>query len=676
MPLARLSIRNFKSIKNCDIALSDLNIFIGENGAGKSNVLDAIRYFYSNLTSPDISTEIFDENNPYSNEVHISITYDLTEFVKIAKAHNKKKKKINEIQYGGYYKAIIAMTSNSANKKFRIDLSQIKGLPIRWNYTYEQRLMFKTLFPIFCIDTRSLDVAEWTRVWDILGELVKVSNAERKNIKSKVSEILLNRQCETSKKLKAIEDIFELKNVSIKPASAKEFGTNISKIFFSGENIRQRGKNLHYYSDGTNSVKYIELLLECINRLSTVKMKEPIILFDEPEIGLHTNNIDELAEAIVDLSSKLNVLVATHSSRLTKNFIVGPKEIGLYNVKLVNKHSLIHRMKKFPQYTPASKYRVVDDHINSYFSKAVFFVEGESELELFSNPYLRMLFPKLKKIDIFKAISEKPVLDIMNPKLSNSQIPYLCLVDIDKVISYDQNRKRFILKSEYLPEESKEYFCYRNKHEKKSYLYFQRKRINAMQEKLHIHYHMPFLSCDDPNYYEFVYALHQYLLSYNIFCLNTTIEGALINSITVNFALEFLKRSTKKGKIKDSALKNFNTCWEKLKNNDRTNLLRMLFNGKSDLLKSRKDIFKKFENDSIKAEFEQLTIGKKTSGWISDYLDSFFQSVTGIKKSFSEKSFRRYLEDDKQRKKIEVSFQQNFCELHSLIERLCAMIER
>lgn len=128
--------------------------------------------------------------------------------------------------------------------------------------------------------------------------------------------------------------------------------------------------------------------------------------------------------------------------------------------------------------------------------------------------------------------------------------------------------------------------------------------------------------------------------------------------------------------IKDSALKNFNTCWEKLKNNDRTNLLRMLFNGKSDLLKSRKDIFKKFENDSIKAEFEQLTIGKKTSGWISDYLDSFFQSVTGIKKSFSEKSFRRYLEDDKQRKKIEVSFQQNFCELHSLIERLCAMIER
>lgn len=162
-------------------------------------------------------------------------------------------------------------------------------------------------------------------------------------------------------------------------------------------------------------------------------------------------------------TGKTNILISTHSSRLTKNLIIECDTILLYNVKLVNRYSLVYRMKRFPQYSPTSKYRVADDHINAYFSRVNLFVEGETELELFSNPYLRILFPKLKKIDVFKAVSEKPVLNIMNPQLSNSQIPYLCLIDIDKAISFDKTRKRFVLKPEYLPEDDKERYiiCHR-----------------------------------------------------------------------------------------------------------------------------------------------------------------------------------------------------------------------
>lgn len=81
MPLTRLIIKNFKSIKHCDISLSELNVLIGENGTGKTNLLDAIDYFYRNLTNSDISLDVFDENNRFSNEVRISLTYDLSEFV-------------------------------------------------------------------------------------------------------------------------------------------------------------------------------------------------------------------------------------------------------------------------------------------------------------------------------------------------------------------------------------------------------------------------------------------------------------------------------------------------------------------------------------------------------------------------------------------------------------------
>ena len=122
MPLTRLIIKNYKSIKDCDISLSDLNVLIGENGTGKTNLLDAISYFYRNLTETNPSNMVFDENNHYSNELRITLVYDLSEFVKISKSNSEDTLDIFEDQpekktkYGGYYKAIIAMASQSKDK--------------------------------------------------------------------------------------------------------------------------------------------------------------------------------------------------------------------------------------------------------------------------------------------------------------------------------------------------------------------------------------------------------------------------------------------------------------------------------------------------------------------------------------------------------------------------------
>lgn len=172
----------------------------------------------------------------------------------------------------------------------------------------------------------------------------------------------------------------------------------------------------------------------------------------------------------------------------------------------------------------------------------------------------------------------------------------------------------------------------------------------------------------DPSYEAFIAAVKQYLLSYNIFCLTTTIEGALINSNTVSFALEFLKSHTKQRDFEK-----FITYWETLQKNDQTNLLRILFNGKSDLLKARKDAYSFLDPDT-KPILDRITIGGKASGWVSEYLDNFFHSAVTIDGTFTEKSFRRYLADDDNREKLLNLFQQNFLELYSLIEKLCAMI--
>ena len=673
MPLIRVKIENFKSIKHCDISLSELNVFLGENGTGKTSILEAIYYFYQNLTESNTNDFIFDENNRFSNEAKITLYFDFSEFVKISKSNSDDPDIFDDhpsakAKYRGYYKTIISMAARSKDKIIAVSMSQIKGRPIRWNYSYEDRFIFKSLFPIFYVDTRTLDVTEWGYIWDILGELGKVSNDERKAIEAKIHSILIDESKEISKKLKGIGEIFSAADVSVKTAVSKEFAKNLSKVYFSGDTIHQSGKKLGYYSTGTNSVKYIELLLRAIYEIARTKLKEPVVLFDEPEISLHPLFMDELSESVTDAIAKLRILISTHSARLTKNLIMGTEHITLYNVKLINKYSNIQRMKKFSQYSPSSKYRVTDDHINSYFSRAILFVEGETELELFSNPYLQLLYPKLKHVDVFKAMSDAPILNIMNPKLTQTNIPYICLIDMDKAISYNKSSKRFKLKSEFIKKNIKEKFLYRNKHEETPYLYHLRKRIEEMGKDLHIHYYKPYFSCDDTNYYAFIEAIHDYLMFYNVFTLKTTIEGCLINKNTVDFALEYLHQHKR-----EQDFNAFNTYVSGLLNTDKVNALRIVFNGKSDLL---------FEHSQLKATIpttdysvmEKIIVGKKASGWVSEYLDSYFQRVFHSPSDFSVKAFKKYLDEDNHRKLIMKDFTHDFPELGSLISKVCDMI--
>ncbi len=53
--ITELSIKNFKSIKNATLKLKGLNLLIGANNAGKSNVLDALLFYQRFLNANDIS---------------------------------------------------------------------------------------------------------------------------------------------------------------------------------------------------------------------------------------------------------------------------------------------------------------------------------------------------------------------------------------------------------------------------------------------------------------------------------------------------------------------------------------------------------------------------------------------------------------------------------------------
>ena len=65
--LEEITIKNFKSITDDTIALGRVNVFIGENGSGKSNILEALMFASVAETYSTIDADIL-----FANGVRVS----------------------------------------------------------------------------------------------------------------------------------------------------------------------------------------------------------------------------------------------------------------------------------------------------------------------------------------------------------------------------------------------------------------------------------------------------------------------------------------------------------------------------------------------------------------------------------------------------------------------------
>ena len=59
MKLSKLTIRNYRSLFDESIELSDLNLFIGANASGKSTILDALRFLHEGIRTRDFREPVF-----------------------------------------------------------------------------------------------------------------------------------------------------------------------------------------------------------------------------------------------------------------------------------------------------------------------------------------------------------------------------------------------------------------------------------------------------------------------------------------------------------------------------------------------------------------------------------------------------------------------------------------
>jgi len=376
-----------------------------------------------------------------------------------------------------------------------------------------------------------------------------------------------------------------------------------------------------------------------------------------------------ISEELLSFSKNTQLILSTHSSRLIRNVLKSNADSSIFHVFADRQYTNIKKMNTIED--KKEKYRITEKEANYYFSKFILFVEGESELQLFQNEILLKLFPDLRNIDIAPGCSNDVILNLSLPTKRNTNIPYVLLLDLDKIIAHNKMTNKFSIRhrikinplsSENDKLHEREKFFYGSKRFR---TYNNRKRINAIVNECKFHFDKNWFYINDDLFFELKEVIHEYSLEYNVFTLDTTIEGVIINienySIFYEWLMQWEDKTSKRGLIQE--ILNVDFIEEIYLPFYKLTILRLLFKGKYDNLNNivnvKDETTDKYDIDeyakNIYAKIADIGPSKKTNGWIDDFLDYFYKN---------------YIKDLKTRDEKKKTFRKYFPELYSILKKI------
>lgn len=616
MSIHRVEINNFKSLSNLKIDIQSLNCLIGENGVGKTNILNALKYYYENMLEVNISNRNFDNKNIYNDKLVISITYDLSRIERIVRSNHD----ITSIFNQKIHKYIL---DNLVNNNITLRMVQNKSGSIEWNYPYEVRSLIQYIHPFYFIDSRDINLTDWNELWKIIGDIGDASGLDNRDID--YSDFLTDdKKKKFSRSITELSQEFKDSNIQISKSGGKSKVISLYQMQLGGREFNYNDENLSYFSDGTNSGNYIKLMSFLVSQVQKLKLKDPIMIIDEPEIGLHPKLTDELMEKVISISKKVQFLMATHSPRIVKNLII--ESGNIYRLHLKDNYTRLHKMYALED--NKMKNIVSEKEASFYFARGILFVEGPTELELFNNKYLKRLFPILSDIEIVSLNSNDVILEIINPSKRKLEIPYIILVDSDKILGFNNGDSFYFKSLSYSPFRN-------NEIEKKEKLYYKEKRLKLTNIKDEIEViiknnefrfdNLLHINSNDSFYY-LMKKIKEYSLEYSLYPVHTTIEGSLVNNKSADLFIDWYQgKSNDSEEFFEDLIRNFSEY-------EVSTVLRILVRGKHDDLSKfdEEKMYEQIESEEITQVFDKvlkkignLRIGK-TSGWVTDFINFVF----------------------------------------------------
>ncbi|PEQ56894.1 hypothetical protein CN470_29360 [Bacillus cereus] len=647
--LRKVKVKNCKSIKKLDVDISKINTLIGINGVGKTTFIKCIEYFYGSLDDKKLEFTIFDQNNPYNEFSEIEMVYDFSYFSNVIEGYLSKYllgdvKKSLFMDYLGRLCSYVDSNNNLTIKLLINKKGKKKWFP---SLPFELRKVLKTIYPFYFITTNNYNQNNWETMWEMIGELAKVPSF---NIEEDLGDFLEETYGSSfARILKIIEKELEDANIIVDSYTNQEKFLTAVKLQLGGEKLQFKYKDLSFFSEGTNSFNYLKLFCSLVNKIAEQKLKIPLLLMDEPEVGLHPKYIDNLMIDLLKNTNKNQIFIATHSSRIIKNIIKMTKDYNILHAILEDDYTNITVVNQFKDHRV--KNILSDEEASYYFSDKIVFVEGDTELELFNNHNLLELFPYLRTVDFYSFKASTVNLSTIHPKARNTQIPFLIIVDNDYIFKINQDGFAQIKKGgkDYLnpldadrfeKEHIKEPFHFGDS----SNLYYLRKKINELEVENRYSYNRYWFTVYGLHFKKFKEHIKKYCIKYNVYPVSTTIEGALINDYNLDLFKVWLisRHPNESNYIED--LYNLSR-----NQSDKTSAFRLIVHGKYDTLtKIKKDEVIGTFPDNIKKSYLLIKRLKgnydKTSGWVTDWMDYVFETIINKAELPNEKErlFRLY----------------------------------
>lgn len=460
-----MKIRNLKieGYKNLNIELvhnSDIIALIGNNGSGKSNLLEALSLIFRSL---------YKKSDPTTFDYTIEYIINGITNVNINKQKSKIVFKVNGVQavsVDEYLpKKVIAIYSGEEQRLWEkifkpISEEFINGI----NLTKKKGLIFqKGLMPQMLylnnlnwnLSLLSLLVSDLEDNKKFIKEVLKINSIEKIkfefNKKSYESysdnsalsfvQLIDNKSEYTLQELKDLlsliysdSDIFNNLYISTNPIGLKLI-ENITILYNEHLTIED-------FSEGEKKLLLIRAAFEF------AEQEDSLFILDEPDAHIHLNNKDQIIKTFEPYKDKRQIVLTTHSPTVTQAI---DDDNCLF---MVNSGKIIERKKQ----------EILSDLTSDFWNKhqqssflsskkdLILLVEGKHDKEHITNAYekLKDEYPNLN-FDIFKLNSETNILPFMRGLYESdfaSEKVYIGLFDNEKKIIADFNNPKLYTKIE------------------------------------------------------------------------------------------------------------------------------------------------------------------------------------------------------------------------------------
>lgn len=333
--MSRVVLRNFKSIGYCDVRLEPLTYLVGQNGAGKSNFVDAIHFVRDALSDSLQSAinkrgglnEVRRRSSGHPNHFAIRLEFTLPDGRNGLYAFG-----IGSIASGGYevQNEECAVLGEGKGPSFRVSKGQVKQ-------SSEQ------VFPSVTADRLALvavsGMTAFRPVFDALTsmgfynlnpeamkELQKPQDGRMLTTTGdNIASVIGHLQKADSAEMQTIQEYLQsiapmvhgVQRKAIGPMESLEFRQDIAGAKHPWRFLAQN------MSDGTLRALGVLAAL-----LQGGKAKPPVLVgIEEPETALHPAASASLREVLIDASATTQVLVTSHSPELLDDYAIDADSI-------------------------------------------------------------------------------------------------------------------------------------------------------------------------------------------------------------------------------------------------------------------------------------------------------------------------------------------------------------